>query len=670
MNKNIETNRNWEVLIDELNINQIQKFNAKEKIYDNQFQAAKDFIKGMMSYKSPDETEFTSRNRHLLVSALPQSGKTGFMCAVTNIINTIPGFKEYHKINSVWFITGMNDLGLHSQTKDRILDQIIGANDQNIITSFKDVKKTKNPIFINFRNQDLRSPEKLGIKKGDLKNCLIFIDEAHYGTKETSIMEKFFQYHGIETFKNSTKLRDKNIYISSISATNTSEIFSDISETKQHILLNPAQTYYGPEEFRENKQIFKATNDDFRINDETLEEPIITYIKTAYDDMCKFNEIKIKVRYNPENGEPMRLPKGCIFIRVTKKHEHVITENQWVINHFQTPIAIDATNSTKVDYNEVYIRFRNMLDSPDKDKDGKPIIFLIKGGYRAGITIDPLIKDYTFMVYDRSGNVLSTIQGLMGRMCGVRENWDIAKFTKLYVDEQHVHSYVNWKMSNFNRENLPGKVKWTSSDRLSRKQIESRIFSTDFNSKTDIQWGSEYVENIYLKITDEDIEKLYGTHSRLHGKVKNSKYKFKAVETREEIIEEILKPYGCDKLFDFVAEVYLMPGGFNNGIDIFGVDRGKVYSSKFEKDWWLGKGVGGVKDHGHKHFCYKFGRKYDEGFRFDEDEGLMATHIVLNDIKKELKLCIRRVVAKFKIEDPTGWYEKNKDTTMSENLIK
>jgi hypothetical protein len=31
------------------------------------------------------------------------------------------------------------------------------------------------------------------------------------------------------------------------------------------------------------------------------------------------------------------------------------------------------------------------------------------------------------MIYDRSASVLSTIQGLMGRMCGVREDWNIAK---------------------------------------------------------------------------------------------------------------------------------------------------------------------------------------------------------------------------------------------------
>ena len=67
MEKKIGTNLNWEKLIDSLSIEMIQKDNnnhSDSKIYENQFDAAKKFVKAMMSYYIPGETEFTSRNHH------------------------------------------------------------------------------------------------------------------------------------------------------------------------------------------------------------------------------------------------------------------------------------------------------------------------------------------------------------------------------------------------------------------------------------------------------------------------------------------------------------------------------------------------------------------------------------------------------------------------------
>jgi hypothetical protein len=189
MEKKIGTNLNWEKLIDSLSIEMIQKDNnnhSDSKIYENQFDAAKKFVKAMMSYYIPGETEFTSRNHHLLVSALPQSGKTGFMAAVANIIRVTDGLMNYLKINSIWFITGMNDTGLQKQTAERIAQQVIGATDENIDSGKDDKIKNKDSFFKVFRNQELRNPQKLLIGKGELKNALIFIDEAHYGTSETS----------------------------------------------------------------------------------------------------------------------------------------------------------------------------------------------------------------------------------------------------------------------------------------------------------------------------------------------------------------------------------------------------------------------------------------------------------------------------------------------------
>ena len=654
--KNIETNKNWEKLIDNLTIDQIQKNDTDHPdsiIYENQFESAKKFVKAMMSYYVPGETEFTSRNHHLLVSALPQSGKTGFMAAVANIIKVIEGLTNYLKIDSIWFVTGMNDVGLQKQTGERIELQVIGATDENVDSGIRDKVKSNQSFFKVYRNQELRHPEKLGASKGELGRALIFIDEAHYGTSEQSVLQKFFRYHDID-FKNRLELTEKGIYIASISATNTSEIFSDLADSKQHIILEPASKYYGPQEMLDNGQIFQASNTDFKLDKKTGEYPIIDKIKTSYNDMCKFAYDEIKPRFNPETGERDYTPRGCVFIRASKKIDGIIKKNEWVKEKFDI-IQIDTSTSKKVNYESVFTNFQVMLNAPNQ----KPVIFLVKGGYRAGITKHPLIKDYTFMIYDKSISLLSTIQGLLGRVCGVRENWEIASKTKFYVDKDHVVRYVKWHMSNFDRQNVPGKSTWVMSTQMSEKEVLDVLTSPDYDKDIDFDMGSEYFENIHVDLTDEQIMTIYDIHKNLRQK-SNDPSLDKNTENRLTLEEKILKPLGLTDKYDFIAEIYLSPGGFNDGITIDGRE-GKEYSPKLRRDWWEGKGVGGVREHGHRHFEYLFGRS-----NFDQslDEGKIAAHVVMNDGCKQLRLILRKLVAKYRVHKQEKWHDPSKDTTL------
>lgn len=655
--KVMETNKNWESLIDDMSIEQIQSPTATERIFENQFESAKKFIKAMMSYNSPEENEFTARNRHLLISALPQSGKTGFMCAVANIINTLPGLRDYLKIKSVWFITGMNDVGLQKQTTERILDQIIGATDENVDSGVKDKVKTCESFFKNYRNQELRSPSKLGIDKCELKNALIFIDEAHYGTSEQSILQKFFNYHNLD-FKNRLDLRSKDIYITSISATNTSEIFSDLTDSKQHIILEPAKKYYGAEEFLNNGQVFNASNSDFKKDKKGEDEPIIDYIKTSYNDMCKFAYEEIRPRFNPTTGERDYTPRGCVFIRASKKIDGIIKKNEWVSEKFDV-ILIDTSVSKKVNYESVFTNFQVMLNAPNQ----KPVIFLVKGGYRAGITKHPQIKDYTFMIYDRSVSILSTVQGLMGRMCGVREDWNIAKWTKFYVNKDHVVQYVRWNMAHFDRENVPGKPTWMSSSQMTHKQILDRITSPDFDRDSHTQFGSESIENgvIVKDLTDQQILDIYEIWRNTKSKPTNANID-RNTETRINLYDRILNPMGLGNGYDFIAEVYLAPGGFSdNGIGIDG-SIGKSYSPKLRNVWWELQGVGGVREHGHGHFKHVYEREMDSTM----DEGKIAVHVVMNDVTKQLRIIKRRLVVKYVIYNQEKWFDGSKDTSLVE----
>ena len=87
----------WETLINELTLESIQRTdrpdNPDQIIYNNQFIAAKKYILSLFSWYD-GENQHTSRNRHGLLSSLPQGGKTGFIAAVINIILTIPGLKQ------------------------------------------------------------------------------------------------------------------------------------------------------------------------------------------------------------------------------------------------------------------------------------------------------------------------------------------------------------------------------------------------------------------------------------------------------------------------------------------------------------------------------------------------------------------------------------------------
>lgn len=665
MEKKIGTNLNWEKLIDSLSIEIIQKDNnnhSDSKIYENQFDAAKKFVKAMMSYYIPGETEFTSRNHHLLVSALPQSGKTGFMAAVANIIRVTDGLMNYLKINSIWFITGMNDTGLQKQTAERIAQQVIGATDENIDSGKNDKIKSKDSFFKVFRNQELRNPQKLLIGKGELKNALIFIDEAHYGTSETSKLHGFFKYHGLD-FKNRTELMEKAIYITSISATNTSEIFSDLSDSKQHIILEPSNMYYGPEEMLYlGQQIYQASNTDFKLDKKTNEYPIISMIKDAYNNMCKFAYEDIIPRYHTTSPERDYSPRGCCFIRASKKIDGIIKKNEWIKEYFQI-IQIDTSSSKKVNYDSVFTEFKVMLNAPNQ----KPVIFLVKGGYRAGITKHPQIKDYTFMIYDRSTSILSTIQGLLGRMCGVRENWDLASWTKFYVEKDHVVEYVKWHMAKFNRENVPGKPTFINSTNLSRKEIIDIVTNSTFDKDIHQQISSEFFEdsNIVVDLTEEQILKIYDIHKQLKQKIVNPKFDDKNSENRVMLEDIILNELGLVDKYDFIAEIYLSPGGLTeHGMGIDGRE-GHKYSQKFKNDWWEGKGVGGVREHGHKHFNYLYGRNIEMPL----DEGKIAAHVVLNDDKKQLRLILRKLVCKYLIYKQDKWFQSHKDTSDIEVFV-
>ena len=61
-----------------------------------------------------------------------QSGKTGTMNGIINILETEEAIKTYFGIKKYFMVTGMNDTGLHQQTTDRVICQVFGACDEQV----------------------------------------------------------------------------------------------------------------------------------------------------------------------------------------------------------------------------------------------------------------------------------------------------------------------------------------------------------------------------------------------------------------------------------------------------------------------------------------------------------------------------------------------------------
>ena len=375
-----------------------------------------------------------TRRNHVVLCASMQSGKTSVCNSVINIINTSKLYKSM-AIKKYMFITGMNDCGLKEQTYIRLKEQVMGASDDNIYIGKRSKKNLSENKYFVLKNSDLLSYE------GNIDNTLIFIDESHYGSNEKNILTKFLVKHGID-WKDTNELIKRNIYIVSISATPFDELVSDTVNCKKTIELNTDDNYVGVTEYLKNDLIFDTEKHDI-----TEDGRIFDLIMDAHHRML-------------DNDED-----GAIIIRT--RNTETIIENQYVQTHFD---VFEMTSSgTKIEYakfnhmlnamyennvsykrrKEALAKFGVEIESPTT----KPLIVIIKGAFRAGITIDSRFKDMIYMVYDSSVKADTTAQALLGRMCGYRSSKDKITNTYFYINKNHANMYSQWE-GDFQNKNL------------------------------------------------------------------------------------------------------------------------------------------------------------------------------------------------------------------------
>ena len=486
--------------------------NNKGYIFDSQINTARKIVLQLGSN--------VTRRNHVCVVASMQAGKTGTCNSVINIINTSKLYKTM-AIKKYMFITGMNDCGLKEQTYIRLKEQVMGASDDNIYIGKRSKKNLSENKYFVLKNSDLLSYE------GNIDNTLIFIDESHYGSNEKNILTKFLVKHGID-WKDTNELIKRNIYIVSISATPFDELVSDTVNCKKTIELNTDDNYVGVTEYLKNDLIFDTEKSDI-----TEDGRIFDLIMDAHHRML-------------DNDED-----GAIIIRT--RNTETIIENQYVQTHFD---VFEMTSSgTKIEY----AKFNHMLNvmyennvSYKKRKEAlakfgvevespttKPLIVIIKGAFRAGITIDSRFKDMIYMVYDSSVKADTTAQALLGRMCGYRSSKDKITNTYFYINKNHANMYSQWEGDFQNKNLIP---------------CDKCVFEwTDNGYKgDDVIFGSRSCGNFALDLNDNDILDIF-------TKCKSKRNRNKIVEP---IIAELLKKNNYHITYDYIGEVHT--SGKNN----------------------------------------------------------------------------------------------------------
>jgi hypothetical protein len=654
----IEATEKWEMNMEfkrkllKLKLEDIQVPNSKGtdgEIFEDQFLAAIEMLCGMLSFFPEDgENEHNARNRHGLLSAQPQSGKTGFQGALYNIL-IITGLWDYWGLENILLITGMDDNALREQTADRVELQFIGIGDCDIDSGVKDKNKTINSRVKVWKRIDLKRATENGVV---CRNAIILIDEAHFGSGEFSILNKFFKSNGIN-WKNTQELRNNQLHIISISATNFSEIYSDEYSTKRHVVLRVGSGYYGSVKFIDNGQVNNASKCDFLLNKETETYPIVDIVKKEHRRMV-------------ESGRK----KGLFLVRVTTKKESKLIEDLFIQENFNKPLKLDSKKGA-IDLERFEERIQNMILRPDEKSE----LVVIKGALRAGITIPEWIKDVTVMIYDNNTNPASTSQGLFGRYNGYRKNEELAKFTNCYVNKQHTFDYKHHVENNYSRDTVPSKSIWKDKSELDELDLQRINNPTIFNKETDVEPSTKWVDTQHFSLTKEQVLYLYDVHENFeHGRMKKSdlegdEYLTKGTKNRLKI-EHLLNDLGVKKIlpYDFMAEPYIWPGGIS-GVRIDGkeVIKNKKGKSRYSADTMTkfinNPKPGGLRTDSHSHFKFI----YREKFNIEKHLGKRGIHmILLDDDVNNLRLRIVWVefTQKYRLPDLNSNFQGFKSTTI------
>lgn len=365
-----------------------------EGVHDNQYESAENIIK-----------EFINNNRYVILKAKTQSGKTGVIMGVINILNCYRTILCKLKIDKFIYVTGDNQ---------DIKDQ---AEKDFIKSCLKFYFTDARAVFL--KNSDLQKRQRKGLKDS-FKNTLIFLDESHYATqKERNKVPSFFKNNGVNYLTaNCEELNSNNTYILSVSATPDKEMGNDVIDIKPIVELHTDKKYKGFEEFDANGQI------------ESIDENVFT------DEMICYDFFMGKVLPHLEYIKETEKKKKFVIMRLKKRNQVDIEQ---LLNNYFEVLYVEQKGRKKVNHDEMKCK---ILEICEHNKSDKYLLILIKESYRMGCRIDNMYKAHAGCVIDfckDENNVEVTVQGLVGRFSGYvnEENENEWYKIKFFISDIH-----------------------------------------------------------------------------------------------------------------------------------------------------------------------------------------------------------------------------------------
>jgi len=315
-------------------------------------------------------TRFESGERHIILAAQMQSGKTGtFTHLAKKFLKDRPEFNVLH-------ICPMSDTRLKAQAE---------MDYQSVIPA-EHMERVKIQFLQDFKTSAFTIQ----------KNTLIIIDESDRDSSKEQSLDRLLRHNRIQMDGNTASLESKNYYILSVSATPFAELSDSHHQTsfnKHTVILSPGEGYKGICDFYERGNI--KPNFEIMKNMDTF----ITILRTH----CERKYAVVRTHERTTKYDEL-------FNTLTR---HDIR----VVNCFPTSRNTLLKEATYIeDLNE-------FMSHPP----ARTTVIVIHNILRAGQVIP---KEHIGMVWEGSsvGNTDATLQGLPGRCCGYHENTDIQMF--------------------------------------------------------------------------------------------------------------------------------------------------------------------------------------------------------------------------------------------------
>lgn len=384
-------------------------------LHENQWTCAKQIL-----------GHFFQDTRYVLLTAQPQSGKTGVCQAVCFLL------KQYAKqfnITNFWFICGMNDNNLKRQQ----IHEFSGlVPEQNVLFS-KDLagfgkkrfRAQNNKLKLN--NQEDNSLKEIAkLPNAYFRNSLIILDESHYAQQgqgvQASMVHRFLSYEvGLTLDGFDHNWKGQNLWFLSVSATPMSELchFLQPGQSKARVLLRPGRDYYGFQDMFYLKKIHKAYN----LADVSEQKKLINIMKKHYRSQQSQNQYKYAI---------------IRFSNTTQAQAH------------------REVFKGLIDFPVKYIKFHSKemslrdINKIVREPPNKFTIIEVYHSLRAGIQLDT--SNICLVHETHRANTDVTAQGLAGRCCGYfkeKHNVDI------YCHRDYLEKYSKLITNDFNPKYVP-----------------------------------------------------------------------------------------------------------------------------------------------------------------------------------------------------------------------